>query len=312
MTTIRPIVLPSPGQTLAGWAQSTWHAYPSSELISLFSRRQFEAALRAGDIIGLAPNAYVGASHAGSLSSRVDAALLWAGKPAAIGGWAALCLYRVLDEPPESIDVVIPRQRHLKAAPPHIRTRRTDYAYVPNQIGPWTVVPIEMAVCQAFAELGRQRVGATIRVLASGAVDIEDLCFTLAAMPRVKARRELSSVIAHFAAGSESYLEYIAMHDVFSGPEFSPLIRQHSLFVHGRHYRVDLYDAETMTAIETDGASFHAGPDAWQRDLNRDADLASLGVLTLRFSYWDLQENPERCRQRLRAVLESRRRVRHR
>lgn len=306
MTTLRPITLPTTGQTLAGWARSTWHAHPSSELISLFSRRQFESAVRQGDLVAVAPNAYVGACHATSLSSRVDAALLWAGPPAAIGGRAAMRLYDVLPDPPDSIDLVIPRQRHLKAVPRHIRTRRTDFEFVPTQVAGWSVVPLPMAMCQAFGDLGSDRAGAVIRPLVSGAVGVEELLWTLDAMPRVRARRELTSVIVQYAAGSESYLEYVAATDVFSGAEFSQLMRQHVLSVHSRRYRVDLFDAATMTAIETDGASFHSSPQAWQSDLNRDADLASLGVLTLRFSYRDLIDNPERCRDRVRAVLRSR------
>lgn len=272
----------------------------------MFSRRQFESALRDGDVVTVAPNAYVGACHARSLHSRIDGALLWAGPPAAIGGRAALCLYGVLEDPPDRIDVVVPRQRHLKAAPSHIRTRRTDFQFVPGQMGSWTVVPLAMAICQAFGDLDRDRAGVVVRPLASGAVGVEELLRTLDAMPRVRLRRQLMSVIAHFAAGSESYLEYVAAAEVFCGVEFSQLLRQHTLSVHGRQYRVDLFDAATMTAIETDGATFHSGPDAWQRDLNRDADLASLGVLTLRFTYRDLVEHPERCLERVRAVLRSR------
>ncbi len=306
---MRPISLPTEGQSLAGWVRSTWHAHPSAELISLFSRRQFESALRHGDLICVAPNAYVGACHATSLHSRVDAALLWAGPPVAIGGRAAMCLYGELEEPPESIDIVIPRQRHLKAAPRHIRTRRTDFEFAPVHIGGWPLVPLAMAICQAFGDLGPSGVGGVVRPLASGAVGVEELQRTLDAMPRVRSRRQLASVIAHFAAGSESYLEYVAATNAFAGLEFAQLLRQHSLSVHGRQYRVDLFDAATMTAIETDGAAFHSGADSWQRDLNRDADLASLGVLTLRFSYRDLVDHPERCRQRLRAVLRSRSRT---
>lgn len=306
---MRNIALPVPGQSLTSWSRSTWHAHPSSELVSLFSRRQFEAAVRDGDVLALAPNSYVAACHAGSLHSRVDAALLWAGAQAAIGGSAALFLYGLLDSSPDVIDVVVPRARHLKPVPCHLRTRRTDYQFMASQVGTWTVVPVAMALCQAFAELGPDRVGVTLRALAGRTVGIEDLCDTLAAMPRVRARRQLQAVIAQFAAGSESYLEYVAVRDVFDDGEFPQLIRQHELIAHGRRYRLDLYDERTMTAIETDGAAYHSGPGEWQRDLNRDADLSSLGILTIRFSFRDLTEYPDRCRERARAALASRSRA---
>lgn len=309
MTTMRNIALPVPGQSLISWSRSTWHAHPSSELVALFSRRQFEAAVRDGDVLALAPNSYVAACHATSLHSRVDAALLWAGAPAAIGGRAALCLFGLLDTVPDVIDVVVPRDRHLKPVPRQLRTRRTDYKFVASQVGTWTVVPVAMALCQAFADLGSDRVGVTLRALAGRTIGIEDLSETIAAMPRIRARRALEEVIVQFAAGSESYLEYVAVREVFNGSEFSQLIRQHEVCAHGRRYRLDLYDERTMTAIETDGAAYHSGPGEWQRDLNRDADLSSLGILTIRFSFRDLTEHPDRCRERAGAALASRRRA---
>jgi very-short-patch-repair endonuclease len=309
MTTMRNITLPMPGQSLVAWSRSTWHAYPSSELIALFSRRQFERAVRDGELVAVAPNSYVAACHAESLHARVDAALLWAGTPAAIGGQAALCLHGILDSCPAVVEVVVPRDRHLKPVPSRLRTRRTDYIFEPVQVGGWTVVPAAMALCQAFWELGTQRTGVTLRALANKAVGVEDLCATLTAMPRVRGRKQLTSLLAHFAAGSESYLEVVAVSDVFRGHDFAQLVRQHEVVAHGRRYRLDLYDEQTMTAIETDGAAYHAGPTDWQRDLNRDADLSSLGILTVRFSYSDLMQNPERCRARVRAIIASRRRV---
>jgi very-short-patch-repair endonuclease len=113
-------------------------------------------------------------------------------------------------------------------------------------------------------------------------------------------------VIASVAAGSESYLEVHATARVFVGRRFRGLLRQHVVSAGGKRYRLDMYDALSMTAIELDGATYHAGISQWQRDLRRDADLAALGILTLRFSYQDLTERPEWCRSTTLNVLQLR------
>lgn len=47
--------------------------------------------------------------------------------------------------------------------------------------------------------------------------------------------------------------------------------------------------------MEFDGAAYHAGRDDWQRDLRRDAALAALGWVVLRFSWTDVTERPAFC-----------------
>jgi very-short-patch-repair endonuclease len=55
---------------------------------------------------------------------------------------------------------------------------------------------------------------------------------------------------------------------------------------------VDAAWPEVKLAVEFDGAAYHAGRDDWQRDLRRDAALAALGWVVLRFSYSDVTERP--------------------
>jgi very-short-patch-repair endonuclease len=45
--------------------------------------------------------------------------------------------------------------------------------------------------------------------------------------------------------------------------------------------------------IEIDGAKAHGDPVAQQRDRNRDAELIRRGWLVLRFTYWDLIQQPD-------------------
>ena len=114
------------------------------------------------------------------------------------------------------------------------------------------------------------------------------------------------AVAARVAAGSESYLEVHAVESVFVGRRFDRFLRRHVVSVSGRRYRLDIFDASTMTAIELDRATYHSGAWEGQRDIRRDVDLAAIGILTVRFSFVDLTTRPEWCRALALDVLKHR------
>jgi very-short-patch-repair endonuclease len=64
--------------------------------------------------------------------------------------------------------------------------------------------------------------------------------------------------------------------------------------------RIDILVGDRLV-IECDSRQFHGGPDQRLRDLRRDADLAALGFIVLRFDYAQVFGSPETV---LAAVLE--------
>jgi very-short-patch-repair endonuclease len=124
--------------------------------------------------------------------------------------------------------------------------------------------------------------------------ELDDLA---ARLRSVRGRKALTSTIAATASGSESYLETLALRSVFRGKAFADFIRQHRIRADGANYRLDMYHPVTRTAVELDGRAAHAETTQRTRDARRDARLASIGVLTLRFGYRDLAERPAWCRE---------------
>jgi hypothetical protein len=61
-----------------------------------------------------------------------------------------------------------------------------------------------------------------------------------------------------------------------------------------------------MLAIEVDGWRFHAGLEAWKRDLETDNRLIAMGWVVLRFTWEDICDRPQAVIQRIREVLEQR------
>jgi len=139
-------------------------------------------------------------------------------------------------------------------------------------------------------------------------VGTSQLTAVLAAFPRVKARRALERSVAAAAAGAQSFLEEHALYAVFNTGEFSRFVRQHEVVIEGNQFFLDMYDAITRTAVELDGKNGHTD-EGRQKDIARDCWVATVGILTLRFSYWDLLNRPEWCRRMVREAVRARTRL---
>lgn len=74
----------------------------------------------------------------------------------------------------------------------------------------------------------------------------------------------------------------------------------------GRRVYLDRLFEEEMVNVELDGAAYHGKPGQRERDLRRDAALAALGYITIRFSHVRLHADPEGCIQELLAILATR------
>src|SRR5664280_1211810 len=94
---------------------------------------------------------------------------------------------------------------------------------------------------------------------------------------------------------------------VFTGPDFAHLRRQFAVHIGRRTVYLDLADEATMVAIELDGAAYHDDTLARERDRRRDALLATLGWLTLRFSSRRLRREPGAARREALQTMAERR-----
>ena len=67
--------------------------------------------------------------------------------------------------------------------------------------------------------------------------------------------------------------------------------------------RVDFAYVAERLAIEVDGWSFHGSPEAMTSDLRRQNRLVALGWTVLRFTWWQVMNEPERVAQEIASVL---------
>ena len=83
--------------------------------------------------------------------------------------------------------------------------------------------------------------------------------------------------------------------------------QQHRVFLPGGRY-VDLDAAyvEARVGVELDGARYHSSREDRERDMRRDTALATLGWVSLRYSYRRLTGEPGACRRDIEAVVRRR------
>jgi hypothetical protein len=109
-------------------------------------------------------------------------------------------------------------------------------------------------------------------------------------------------LLGFVSAGCESELEIRGLRDVVTVPGLPAPQLQYRVDLPGGPVLLDAAWPELKIAVEFDGAAFHGRPADRERDLRRDAALAALGWVVLRFGYRDVTERPHVCRARVAAA----------
>jgi hypothetical protein len=107
-------------------------------------------------------------------------------------------------------------------------------------------------------------------------------------------------------AGCQSELEMWGLTHVFDHPALPPSVAQRPVQLRDRTIYLDRAYDDVLVGVELDGAAYHFGRPQRERDMRRDAELAALGWLILRFSYWRLRSDPDGVRREIAAVIATR------
>ncbi|MGC4174660.1 DUF559 domain-containing protein [Demequina sp.] len=238
--------------------------------------------------------------HARSFHVRARAAALWSG--GVISGAAALFAWGLLTEPPHVIEVVVPHGINPRPRPGFAVRRSTiDLPGTVRQGLP--VLTPAAAVVLGYGQLPKStRAEVFYTAVRRRLVSVTQLETMVALAPRIKGRRSLERSIRAASAGAQSWLEERALRKVFNTAEFARFKPQHEIVIEGNQFFLDLFDPATKTCLEFDGRKGHLN-EFRQKNITRDCWVASEGIVTLRFSYEDLTERPEWCRQIVREVL---------
>jgi very-short-patch-repair endonuclease len=155
---------------------------------------------------------------------------------------------------------------------------------------------------------------ADLRAAAIGAVR-RRLCLPrqlydeVARRPCLPGRAALLQLLGLLADGCQSELEIWGCLNVLRGPGMPPFVQQRPVTVAGRTFFLDAAYEDVLLAVEMDGAAWHGSREQREKDIRRDALLATIGWQTLRFGHRRLTAAPEGCRRAVRAAYNARRRL---
>jgi very-short-patch-repair endonuclease len=203
-------------------------------------------------------------------------------------------------------------QHHIETAGLHVHRRR-DF----DRDGRLTVVRrgarvvrMEQAIVESWPLLSDrdQRLPAIVAVR-DRRTTASRLLRTLDQQPRTRGAALMRPLFTLLGQGIHSHLEAWGHAHVFRDPRLPRSRTQvKETLLSGRNVYLDrLFEAE-MVNVELDGAAYHGKPGQRERDLRRDAALAALGYLTVRFSHLRLHADPEGCIRELLEILATRRR----
>jgi hypothetical protein len=106
--------------------------------------------------------------------------------------------------------------------------------------------------------------------------------------------------------GCRSELELWGYERVFTGPDMPRLVRNVRVRVGARSVYLDVYCPRSRVNFELDGAKWHHSPAARERDARRDAALAAMGIMVVRFTHDQLVHTPDVVRAQVRAIVAAR------
>lgn len=230
---------------------------------------------------------------------------------AAVSHLDGLDVWRLCPALDPTIHLTASREHSAVFSPRITLHRRTGFRTEPPAVverDGLRVVRLERALIDSWTLLpAAERRGPLITAIRDRRTTAERLTAALDETPRVRGAAEIRRLIAAVAGGCHSELELWGHDHVFSDRRLPPSCRQHAVRVASRTMYLDRYFPVERVAVELDGAAWHGEAAQRERDLRRDAALAAIGILVVRFSHRRLMSDPRAVVEELCAILASRR-----
>lgn len=282
-----------------------------ADLLKVVSRAALDDEIRRGRLIAVFPRAYVRPWDEDDPDIRLAAAVASVGGDVALSHLTALAQCNLPVPSAVPIHVTAFQPRHPRGVPGELIVHRTLLPLNALRAGRIATVRPEIAAVTSWPLLrgADQRAplieGARRRLFAPNT-----LLRTAEKMTWLRGVRELRCLVGQIAAGCESELELWGYTEVFAVPGLRHAVRQRSVRVGSRRFRLDLAFEEERVAVELDGRAYHSSREQWERDIARDLALATAGWQTIRLSHRRLTDDVAGCRRDVLAVLQARRRHR--
>lgn len=283
----------------------------SEELIRRVDKHSVSRWVASGRLLRPYPGVLVHPERAETWRTRALAAVLATG--GVLSHLSALTVWRLAPETcPVHVSIAAGRRALRRPGIAVHRVREVEF----DQIGPFPVTDLDRALIDTWALAATTRGSRRSAELARGAVigAVRDrrlrgsrLGAAVLTAPVLPGRAPLLELIALIEKGCHSELEIWGVRKVLEAPGMPVFVQQHEVALPHAGIRLDAAIPDLKIAVELDGAAFHGSPEARERDLRRDAALAALGSVVLRFSYRRLTREPDACRREILVVCAVRR-----
>jgi very-short-patch-repair endonuclease/predicted transcriptional regulator of viral defense system len=226
---------------------------------------------------------------------------------------SALALWELLPADDGPIHLAVDHGRSGRGSAGVVVHRSRDLSDVLRRVNGLPVCCVERALVDAWGRpAGASR--ADLRAAAITAVrrrlcSARDLARELDRRPCLPGRAALAELVGLLADGCQSELEIWGCMTVLRAPGMPPFRQQRRMTVAGETFLLDAAYDDVQLAVEMDGTAYHGSRDQRERDIRRDALLATIGWQTLRFSFARMTRAPQACRRDLRAVYDARLRL---
>ncbi|HEX5190278.1 MAG TPA: type IV toxin-antitoxin system AbiEi family antitoxin domain-containing protein [Streptosporangiaceae bacterium] len=257
------------------------------------SRDMVGTLLRSGRWHALQHGVYATFTGEPSRDAVLWAAVLRAGSCALLSYNTAAELQRLADRPSAAIHITIPGQRRIATIPGVIihHALRAEQAAHSTDMPPRTRIEETVLDLAAVAANAEDACGWVTRGIGRRLTTQQALRRALGQRARMRFRAEIAEVLADEWAGVHSALEYRYVkyvevpHGLPRGRRQAPGSRD------GRRvYRDVLYDGYDLI-VELDGRAAHPGDTRWN-DIRRDNAALAIGLMTLRYGWYDLRSRP--------------------
>jgi very-short-patch-repair endonuclease len=279
-----------------GW--TTWDA-----LTARIDRKTVARWTAAGALVRIQPGVYATPAAAAQWRIRVEAAVLSRGGVASHR--TALALWGLVP-PGGPVHVAVEPSRSNRPTAGVVLHRAVALPDAIRRVGAIPVTCVERALVDTWGRpaglASTDLRAAVITAVRRRMCRPRDIGVEVDRRPQLRARASLVELVRLLAEGCRSELEIWGCLTVLRTPGMPAFTLQHRVVVDGRTFYLDAACEEARLAVEMDGAAWHGSREQRERDIRRDALLATVGWQTLRFSFARLTGSPDSCRREIRAV----------
>ncbi|MGW5561469.1 endonuclease domain-containing protein [Micromonospora sp. NPDC003944] len=282
-----------------------------------------QQACRNGELVRVLPEVFVAAHLVGTrpgapVLSRLDpamsqrAALAWADGYGALSHLSALAVWGLRPEVAgDLVHLSAPASASLRTRPGVTVHRRRGLTIEPPQVvvrRGLTVTRLEQTLVDSWPALPpADRRAPVIRAVNDWLTTPERLSAALERVPKLIDRAAFRHLLTTLVDGCRSPLEIWGHEHVFTGPGMPAFRRQVPVRVGQRVVYLDMFAERERVNIELDGTTTHGSPGQREIDLRRDALLAAVGILVVRFARRRLVFDVDEVRRETLAILATRR-----